>query len=251
MAEHLVNSIKKALDTLDILISDDPGRNGIALAELSRRTNIRPNTLHNILKTMLRCGYVAQNSDSSYAAGPKCNAIGNENKFRKFADIYLKTELEKLNSQTGESSVFYTLRNGGKVPVLSQNSGSAITVDQSKINSFTFFSKATGRILAAFASREELDEIIERNGLPGKSWNDIDSKAKLASAISEIKKAGYIIIHEENGITSIAVPVLDSTGKLIGALGCYAPSFRCPPEKHESIIQSLFSSAADIRNYLS
>lgn len=250
MAEHLVNSIKKALDTLDILISGDPGRNGIALAELSRRTNIRPNTLHNILKTMLRCGYVAQNSDSSYAAGPKCDAIGSENKFRKFADVYLKTELEKLNARTGEASVFYTLRNGGRVPVLSQESNSAITVDQSKMNSFAFFSKATGRILAAFASPAELDEIIERNGLPGNLWNNIDSKEKLESAIAEIRKAGYLIIHEENGITSIAVPVLDSSDKLIGVLGCYAPAFRCPPEKHENIIQALFSSAADIRNYL-
>ncbi|OGV34962.1 MAG: hypothetical protein A2020_13365 [Lentisphaerae bacterium GWF2_45_14] len=251
MAEHLVNSIKKALDTLDILIFSDPERKGISLAELSRRTDIRPNTLHNILKTMLRCGYVAQQPDSSYAAGPKCAAIGSENKFRKFSELYLKNVLEKLHSETDESTVFYTLRNGGRVPILSFSGGSAITIDQSQMDSADFFSKATGRILASFGLNEELDEILELNGLPGKSWNDIDSREKLSAAIAEIKKSGYIIIHENNGIISIAVPVLDAAGRLVGALGCYAPAFRCPEEKHTKIIQALFNSATNIRNYLS
>ena len=250
MAEHLVNSIKKALDTLDILISGDPERKGISLAELSRRTDIRPNTLHNILKTMLRCGYIAQNPDSSYAAGPKCDDMGSENKFRNFSERYLKNVLEKLNSRTGESSVFYALRNGGKVPVLSFSGDSAITIDQSKMDSEDFFSKATGRILASFASDGELDEIIKRNGFPANTWNNIDSREKLVAAIGEIRKSGYIIIREDNGIVSIAVPVLDADDRLIGALGCYAPAFRCPSEKHENIIQSLFNSASDIRNYL-
>lgn len=57
MSEKIVNSVKKALDILDILIFEDIDRRGISLKELSERSGIRPNTLHNILKTMKQCGF--------------------------------------------------------------------------------------------------------------------------------------------------------------------------------------------------
>lgn len=64
MFEKIVNSVKKALDILDILIFEDIDRRGISLKELSERSGIRPNTLHNILKTMKQCGYEQSVYDS-------------------------------------------------------------------------------------------------------------------------------------------------------------------------------------------
>ena len=87
MSEKIVNSVKKALDILDILIFEDIDRRGISLKELSERSGIRPNTLHNILKTMKQCGFSRKGisrkpgsvcpEKKRYTAGIEAYAAGN------------------------------------------------------------------------------------------------------------------------------------------------------------------------------
>ncbi|MDD5604259.1 MAG: helix-turn-helix domain-containing protein [Eubacteriales bacterium] len=79
MKDTLVQSVKKAAGIIDILVFSDIENGGIGLFDMARQLGLKPNTLHNLLKTLVHCGYVEQRPDSKYVAGPKCKAIGTVN----------------------------------------------------------------------------------------------------------------------------------------------------------------------------
>lgn len=252
MAKNLVKSVIKALKVLDILLFEDIQRKGISLSDLSDKLGIRTNTLHNILKTMIFCGYVEQNEQSLYRAGSKAEQIGFINKLMvDNKDSELEKKLKELSKKIKETVVFYMLAGGNKVPVLKVEPDNIIKIDYSMINEQNFYSKPTGKILTAYASDYELELIKKRWGYPGKYWGDIDNKEELQSRLADIREKGYIEnVSGNESLFAVAVPVIDSSTQLVGALGSYAPLFRCDNKKRDMIVTELKNTAANIKDGL-
>ena len=74
-----VKAVGKALDLLDLLLFDHSWERGASLSELAATMQIPANTTHNLLKTMLACGYVSQIAAGRYAPGERCRQIGRLN----------------------------------------------------------------------------------------------------------------------------------------------------------------------------
>ena len=241
MGDKYVHSLEKAFAILNVLVFEDLNREGISLSELSKRVGIPSNTLHNLLKTMIHCGYAAQKEDSTYISGPKCLQIGmvnqihlSKNKINKIYNI-----LQNLKDDIGESVVFYILSNGERVPLIYLDTNDMIKVDYTKIRTQAFFKFSTGRILAAYASDYELDQILNRWGYPGEIWENINDRESLDKACEKIREKGYYEMIFSDTVAAFAFPVMDRTGKLIGAVGSYLPVFRCDREKRALILEKL------------
>jgi DNA-binding IclR family transcriptional regulator len=244
-----VKSVKKALDILDILLFDDFTHQGLGLFEIAKQMNLQPNTTHNLLKTLSACGYITQNTDSKYTIGHKCHQIGINNFFA--SETKLENQifpiLQDANKTVQESIVLATLSNGRRIPVLRAEHSHLIKLDYDAINNANIFSLSTGRILTAFADEHELTDIINTNGFPKEQWDNIGNMKQLNKVTAAIKKQGYIVFENEAlGIVSFACPILTASDKLIGAIGCYAPAFRCPKEKYATIITALTNAVNKI-----
>ncbi|HBC85677.1 MAG TPA: hypothetical protein DCZ94_01855 [Lentisphaeria bacterium] len=240
MPDVPVKSLKKALDLLSILIFDDPELKGIKLTDLSQRLKLPANTTHNLLKTMVVCGYVCQNEAGRYRPGPQCRRIGMINKveggdFRqKLADGF-----KKYSAQVNEAMVFASLH-GGKRVVLARSEpvSQVIRVDQQMVEGRSIYRLPTGRVLVAFASPEDYRLILENYGEPGKNWPDYELDLK------RIRNEGRCaMIPDSVGLNSFALPVMDRKGRLLGALGCYAPAFRSGPAVQKKILNILRQAA--------
>ncbi|HOQ28811.1 MAG TPA: IclR family transcriptional regulator C-terminal domain-containing protein, partial [Armatimonadota bacterium] len=82
------------------------------------------------------------------------------------------------------------------------------------------------------------------HGLPGESWNGIETEETLEAALAEVRRAG--MAEEECGRTqvySLAVPVLDAREQLLGALGIHLPASRATPEHREKIRREIAAAA--------
>jgi IclR family acetate operon transcriptional repressor len=238
-----VQSVKKALDLLDILVFEDVRWEGISLSELSRRSGLRPNTTHNLLKSMAACGYVAQNAESKYIAGPKLGEISMI-KTLVSPDIQgiIVRKLQEAVSQLGESLVFATLVNGRRVSLAQIDAERAVRVVLPQKLSY-IYEMPTGRILVAYADKHQLHQIKQVSGLPGELWDNISTDEALDEARSEIREAGCAVIFEEKELVTFGCPVLNASGRLLGALGCYAPLFRCPPARQREILKEMLDVA--------
>ena len=247
MAMKIVNSVKKALDVLDILIFDDINREGIPLSELSRRSGIPANTLHGLVSSLVVCGYACQKPNTSYLAGRKIDDVGKQNMIRRDLAVEIQSLLASCREKTGEGIVFYTLINAERVPIHQVNRVGVFNFDFEQLRKADFFAAATSRVMFAFSDAEGRSRIIARWGMPGAVWDNIDTAKELEAAAERIRSDGYAgVISHQGQIYSVATPVLDKTGALFGAVGLYAPVSACDERRKRFFMQQMSDLASRI-----
>ncbi len=241
-----VKSVQKAMALLDRIVLEDVEGRGVALSELAQHVGMPSNTAHNLLKSLIACGYVAPGGRGVYVAGAKCRQIGLLARFAEpQARQRLLGELLRFAQAEGEACVCSILVNGARVTVGSVDSTHAIQVAQTTIETAHFFARATGRILAAIADDEELREIIERHGMPGENWDGIVEEQSLRQALALVRDEGFCMLRDSD-LIAFACPVYRANGSVWGALGAYAPAYRCPEERQGQLREALLSTAARI-----
>lgn len=252
MSNVPVRSVKKALDLLSILVFDDAFARGMTLSELAAKMDLPTNTAHNLLKTMSTCGFVAQVDGSRYVAGPKCRDIGQLNQIQseQIADL-LHPILSELRDTVDENIVFATLAGGRRIVPVRVDAEQVIAINSDTIEGQGIYGFPTGRVLVAWADERQLEDVISHYGWPLESWDGIKDIASLKAASEPLLNQGHCtLIPDRNDVASFACPVFNADGKLLGALGCYAPMFRCPPEKQAEIINALKQTAERMTDQL-
>ena len=247
-----VKSVRKALDLLSAVLLDDPAGEGRTLSELADRIAIPRSTAHNLLRTIAASGFIEQTAALTYVAGPRSRQIGRLNRIRALpTKREIVPALCELSAQTGESAVFAAMAGGQRYRVASVDADQAIRVDHALVERCSIYAVPTGRVLVAWADADERGAVIERNGLPGEDWDGIRQRAALDLACERLRREGHCVIASEaRALVAMACPVLAPGGRIAGALGCYAPRFRCPPPTRERLLAAMFATASRLGSLL-
>lgn len=245
MPEKIINSVKKAFDILDILTFEDIDRRGISLKKLSERSGIKPNTLHGILKTMKRCGYVEQNKKLQYSAGKRCTQIAVINNLYMTQELYkaINEQLKGLAEKTGVGVSFYVLHNGERINYANILSDKNSKTDYSMLKKNNIYDYPSGKILLAYCSENERERIIAKNGYP----QSITTRRELSRFIKDIKARKYLSdITENSTIMSFACAVFHGKD-FLGSLGVYALQKSITPELISAMTREMCKTAEAIK----
>lgn len=109
---------------------------------------------------------------------------------------------------------------------------------------------SSGKVILAYQKENFINQYIE-NGLEQYTEKTVSDPAKLKESLQNIKEQGYSISSEElrAGVTSIAAPIYDYTGKVNYALSVIGPIHRMDPE-NPLLIKKVKQAAADISENL-
>lgn len=252
MATNLVFSVQKALTILDLLIYEDTNKKGMRLSEISQKTGIKANTLHNLLRTMIAQNYIQQYENGNYCAGTKIDQIYILGQLNSEKHQYGPlTVLESLRDDIEENVIFAVLAGGKWKLVKEFPYESAVQINNGKFVSDSIYEKATGRVMAAFCSEKELNEILNIHGLPKDRWDDINSVEVMNEARRFIRKKGWFDMYTQNSqLWAIGIPVLNSQGSLMGTIGCAAPAFRCDESKKVYIRKQFLKVASELKEIM-
>jgi len=243
-----VKSLQKALGLLDRLALGDVARQGVTLSDLARELGMPPNTAHNLLKTLVACGYAAQTGRGVYAAGSKFTQIARVQLCSEApARERILRELQRFVESEGESCVCVLLVDGERVTVAAVESTQAVRVAQATVQAAPFFAKPTGRLLAALADETELKQILARHGMPGAHWDGISDETTLRRELAKLRQQGWCeVVEPDMGVVSLVWPVPDRDGSTWGVVGCYAPAYRCNATRRRELRILLQSLAARV-----
>ncbi|HET7579200.1 MAG TPA: IclR family transcriptional regulator [Bacillales bacterium] len=91
---------------------------------------------------------------------------------------------------------------------------------------------SSGKVLLAHSDEDVVEKVVE-NGLEKYAKNTITDPNKLCSALKKIKERGYASSTDEilEGVTSIAAPIRNYTGKVVAAITVVGPSQRIRQHK--------------------
>lgn len=221
-----VQSIGRAFAILEEIARS---RDGIGLAQLSKRVGLHNSTAFHLVKTMVSLGYVRQLKDSKrYRIGRPLFALA-ASSLDDVEMVSLATPvLEDLSRDTGESGHF-AVRMGDSVTVIARTSGSGAFQLTDRVGVVRpAHCTALGKIILAGLRPDQLDRYLERTELKAHTTKSITEIEPMRREIEEVRRSGIAFDDGEFDpeVRCVAVPVRDFTGQLIGAIGISGPVWR-------------------------
>jgi len=204
-------------------------REGISLAELSKRVGLHNSTTFHLVKTMVQLGYVSQLADSrKYRIGRRMFTLA-AGALDEIELVNVATPvLEKLTGATGEYSHF-AIRSGEQIVVVAKIAGTGIFQMVDRTGAVRpAHATALGKVLLAALSPAQLERYLETCELHPFTAKTIVEREVLLREIEEVRRKGLAFDDGEFDAEArcVAVPVRDFTGRVAGAIGMSGPMWR-------------------------
>lgn len=204
-------------------------RDGIGLADLSKRVGLHNSTTFHLVRTMVSLGYVRQMKDSKrYRIGRPLFALA-ASALDEVEMVSLATPiLEELSRETGESAHF-SVRQGDAVIVLARTGGKGAFQLTDRAGAVRpAHCTAFGKIMLAALAPEHLEQFIARADLEPRTSKSITSADHLRREIAEVRRSGIAFDDGEFDpeVRCAALAVRDFSGQVIGAIGISGPVWR-------------------------
>jgi IclR family transcriptional regulator, KDG regulon repressor len=204
-------------------------REGIGLADLSKRVGLHNSTTFHLVKTLVSLGYVRQEKETKrYRVGRPLFALA-ASSLDEIEMVSLATPiLEELARETGESSHF-AVRMGDAVVVVARTSGPGAFQLADRVGVVRpAHCTALGKVILAALRPEQLTRFLERAELKPSTEKSITEIPALLREIEDVRSSGIAFDDGEFNleVRCVAVPVTDFTGQIIGALGISGPIWR-------------------------
>lgn len=218
--QHSVSS--KLLSVIEVFSASEPA---LSLSEISRKTTLPLATAYRFVGEWVTWGGLVRRSDGKYVLGTRLWEIGVQSPNLRILRNAAVPFLEDLVSETKQTAQLAILEGFDALyveKIAARNS--SVTISRVG-NRLPLHATGVGLIFLAQASGEFVDTYLER---PLKKYTKltISDTAEIRSRLNTIKRMGLVRVEEELhvGITAIAAPVMDRSGKAIAAISAVVPT---------------------------
>ena len=211
-----VQSFARGLEVLRSFGAKAPTQ---TLSEAAERTGLTRAGARRILLTLQGLGYVAQEG-RDFRLTPKVLELG-------FA--YLASQpwwhvaqplMEELTQTLHESTSAAVLDGDDIVYVLRVPAQKIMSINLGVGSRLPAHSTSLGRVLLAGLPEDERERRVAAMDLSPRTPKSITDPEKLLQTLSQVRRKGWALINEELelGLISLAVPILDRSGRVVAAI---------------------------------
>jgi DNA-binding IclR family transcriptional regulator len=245
-----IQSIERAFAILEEIARN---RDGIALAELSRRVGLHNSTTFHLVKTMVSLGYIQQTSESKrYRVGRNLFTLAAGALHEIELAQVARPVLETLALRSGECSHF-AVRSGDDIVVVAKTAGTGMfqVADQVGIVRPAHCT-ALGKVLLAALHPQQLERHLQSRELRRFTPRTIIEHDALSREIEAVRRGGIAFDDGEfdPDARCVAVPVHNFTGQVAGAIGISAPMWRLTMQALQEKTQLVREAAAELSREL-
>lgn len=231
---------------LDAFLDD---RDSMSLADLSRELSLNKSRVFRIMSTLQRRGFVERDASSrEYLLGLRFIEFGEAARRRLGLIEVAGPVLTELADATGES-VFLGVRDGlDAVCVAMRESKHPVRLTAEVGRRVPLHVGGVPKVLLAFLPPPEQETVLKRLRLNPITPKTITTHAGLRRVLAAIRRQGYVITADDLdlGATSVAVPILDGSGKLIAGISVAGPSERFTPSVMQQTLPLTLAGAQRI-----
>ncbi len=221
-----IQSIERAFAILEEVARS---RDGVTLAELSKRLGLHTSTVFHLVQTMVARGYVRQMREGRrYRIGRPLFALAAAARDEVELISLATPVLENLSAVTGETGHF-GVWSGGSVVVLAKTQGAGAFQMASSVGPLRpAYCTGLGKALLAALAPSQLDRYLATTELRPLSPHTTVEPERLRRQLEEVRRDGIAFDDGEFDpeVRCVAVPVRDFTGLVAGALGISGPIWR-------------------------
>jgi DNA-binding IclR family transcriptional regulator len=219
-----IKSVDHSLGIVEHLRDHGP----LGVSALADRIDMPKSTVHVHLQTLREHGYIVQ-TEGEYDIGFRFLETGSIARRRNGLYRAAREEVDRLATEVEEAANLGIEQDGQRVILYKSEFGKAI-YDNTLTGEFTHIHwTAIGKAHLAHFPEEQVEQLIDRYGLPAATEHTITKREHLFTEIERIREQGYAVEREEhrNGVVAIAVPIFDThDSRIVGALSVSGPRQR-------------------------
>lgn len=240
-----IQSIERAVAIMRCFSEQQPE---LGVTEISRCTDLHKSTVSRILSTLQKEGFISQNSNTGkYRLGVGLISLAGVALGRIDVRAAAYDHLDSLVERTGEAVSVTVLDEAEAVIVLHKPSPNPVQYVNWIGRRLPLHCTSSGKVLLAGLAPEPRAALLSRS-LQRYTGNTVFSRANLLEELMAISGRGFAIALEEHerGTNSIAAPVCNHEGSVIGAISVSGPAFRLPKETLRGYLEPLLATAARV-----
>jgi DNA-binding IclR family transcriptional regulator len=227
--ELVKGPVDKAMEVLEALVlPGGPHR----LGDIARRTGLTKPTVHRHLRTMTEYGFAEPAEGGSYRAGPRLLGLAAAALNDSRAIELIRPVLADLRARTGHVA-FYAVRHAGDAVYLEQSEPAReYRVSTRPGHSTPLHACGVGLAMLSALPAEEAEAVLGVPELEARTPQAPTDPAALRAVLARAALCGYAVDDEydEPDVRSVAAPVVDARGEVVGAIGISGLTFTLDPE---------------------
>ncbi|MET7744838.1 IclR family transcriptional regulator [Streptomyces sp. NPDC005385] len=225
--------VDKAMDVLEALVQPGgPHR----LGDIARLTGLPKPTVHRHLRTMAEHGFAEPSEGGSYRAGPRLLGLAAAALNDGGVLQLIRPALADLRQRTGHLA-FYAVRHAGDAVYLEQSEPAReYRMGTQPGHTSPLHSCGVGLAMLSALPPEESAAVIQAPHLQALTPQTPTEAAALKALLAASALRGYALDDEYNelDVRSVAAPVLDAEGHVLGAIGISGPTFTLDADNVEA-----------------
>lgn len=237
-----VQAVLFALQILEYLAAN---KEAVRITDLAKHFGTNKNRIFRHLRTLVQLGYIVQDGESErYRAGTRLIALGHavsENfDLTRMASGPMRVLRDKLSH-----SVVLSLAGPDGAHVISVMTGTSpveIIVKPGSVLGFHW--SAQGKVTLAYASNEVQERVLS-GMLEPHTQHTIVNPQELQKELATIRARGWAVAPNQAaiGLNTLAAPILDASGVLIGAIAIVDLVQAIAPEPSERQLSGVLEAA--------
>jgi DNA-binding IclR family transcriptional regulator len=247
---YSIRAVDRAIDVIQCLAEREEA---LTADDITAATGLPKSTVFRVLATLVGRGFLERDNDrQTFSFGTLALLVGMRALGNLDVQRVARPFIEQLTDATGETV---------HLSVLNEQSALCIDKIDSKrsvrMSSFVGFRdplhcSGVGKTLLAFQDEAVREALIARIGFEKHTERTITEPEALRAHLREIVAQGYAVDREEieEGLSCVAAPIRDHTGKVIAAISNSGPTYRLDDAAIRDLIAIVLSHANRISTAL-
>jgi DNA-binding IclR family transcriptional regulator len=213
-------AVDRATSLLAYIIS---ASNPPQLGALAREFDIPKSTTSRLVSAMERQGFVKRDRNGAFLPGDLLTQFAREQNQDSVLIARMRPTLESIAKASGETANL-AIAGNGSLKIIDQVDGLFMLGVTNWIGrDVPYHCSALGKVLLAYGAAT-----IPMGPLPKLTSKSITQRDKLLKELELVRKTGYAILNGEleDGLVAVAVPVVESDGRVIASMSISGPNNR-------------------------
>ncbi|MBW6425060.1 helix-turn-helix domain-containing protein [Rhizobium sp. XQZ8] len=226
---EFVEALARGLSVLEAFDAKDPE---MTLAELSRKVGMSIATVRRNVLTLEALGFIRRHN-KHFLLAPRILTLGSAYLNAFNVEEAVTPELHRITSQFGDAANMAVLDGVNVLYIAHLSESRGVRRNATLGVTYPAYATSMGRVLLASLPEDEIARYFETYTPVKLTDYTLTEEAELRDILVETRAKGYSITVDQldYGITAIAVPVKDNTGRVVCSINSSGYTPRLTPEE--------------------